>query len=177
MFEIATSYRYNKVGDHSNLTVNRKFVERLIIYSFRTESYPYLVEVEQYPYNIYALKFYRRKHKGNKEKFNLMSNEYKCSRIVGTCFSIFMDIYKKNPLASFGFVGSHTIDKNKSIIEPLAETKRFRIYKQAVINYFGTETFTHFSDPHNSVYLAISNKNKSVFQISDEANKILESLL
>ena len=177
MFEIGTSYRYNKVGDHSNVTTNRKYVEHLFIYSFRTESYPYLVEVERYAHNIYVLKFYRRKFKGAKERYNLMSNEYKCSRIVGTCFSIFMDIYTKNPLASFGFLGSHTIDRAKNIDEPKSETKRFRIYRQAVINYFGVETFTHFSDPQNSVYLAVSNKNKNVFKISDEANKILDILL
>jgi len=177
MFDIDTSYHYCKVGDHSGLTTNRKYVEHLTIYSFRTELYPYLIEVERYPYNIYALKFYRRLHKGNKERFNLLSYEGKCSRIVGTCFSIFLDIYNKNPLASFGFVGSNTIDKSKGIIESKKETKRFRIYRQAVFNYFGEQTFSHFADRANSVYLAISNKNKSVHKINDEANKILEYLL
>ena len=177
MFDIGTSYRYCKVGDHSGLTTNRKYVEHLTIYSFRTHSYPYLIEVEQYPHNIFVLKFYRRVNKGNKEKFNLLTNEGRCSRIVGTCFSIFLDIYNKNPLASFGFIGSNTIDKSSGKIEPKKETKRFRIYRLAVFNYFGEETFSHFSDAENSVYLAISNKNKSVHKISDEANKILESLL
>jgi hypothetical protein len=42
-----------------------------------------------------------------------MTNEGRCSRIVGTCFSIFLTIYEKNPLASFGFLGAHTIDQKK----------------------------------------------------------------
>src|SRR4051812_24503633 len=110
MFDISSSYPYCVVGDHSGITTNRKHVEHLTIYRFRTDLYPYLIEVEQYKHNIYALKFYRRIHKGNKDRFNLMSNEGKCSRIIGTCFSIFFDIYSKNPLASFAFIGSNTID-------------------------------------------------------------------
>jgi hypothetical protein len=177
MFDISTSYPYCKVGDHSGITTNRKHVEHLTIYSFRTHSYPYLIEVEQYKHNIYVLKFYRRIHKGNKDKFHLMTNEGKCSRIIGTCFSIFMDIYAKNPLASFGFVGSNTIDRSNRFIEPKEETKRFKIYRNAVFNYFGEETFSHFADAKYSVYLAISNKNKSVYDIKNEADKILEDLL
>jgi hypothetical protein len=57
MFDIETSYPYSRVGDHSALTINRKYVEHLTIYSFRTTLYPYLIEVEKYPYNIYVLKF------------------------------------------------------------------------------------------------------------------------
>jgi hypothetical protein len=177
MFDIKTSYRYCRVGDHSGLTTNRKRVEHLTVYSFRTNSYPYLVEVERYPHNIYALKFYRRIHKGNKEKFNLLSNEGKCSCIVATCFSIFLDIHKKNPLASFGFVGSNTIDRAKGNIEPQNQTKRFKVYRRAVFNCFGEETFSHFEDAESSVYLAISNKNESVQEIIDEAKKMLKSLL
>jgi uncharacterized protein YxeA len=177
MFDVATSYDYHRVGDHSGLFTNRKYVVHLMIYSFKTDLYPYLLEVEEYPHNIYAFKFYRRSNKGNKQRFNLLTNEGKCARIVGTCFSVFLDIYNKNPLASFGFVCSNTIDKTSGKSESKEETKRFRIYRQAVYNYFGEETFTHFADPQHSVYLAISNKNKSVHKISEEADKILESLL
>lgn len=96
---------------------------------------------------------------------------------MATCFNIFLDIYKANPLASFGFIGSHTIDKRTGKAEIKAQTKRFRVYRRAVFNYFGEQTFTHFENPENSVYIAISNKNKAVHKISDEANKILENLL
>ncbi|HEY5327758.1 MAG TPA: hypothetical protein VIJ27_12215 [Mucilaginibacter sp.] len=177
MFDIETCYRYCRVGDHSSLTINRKYVEHLTIYSFRTNLYPYLIEVERYPYDIYVLKFYRRKHKGNKQRYNLLSNEGKCSRIVATCFSIFLDIYNQNPLASFGFLGANTVDEKTGKIESKNQTKRFRVYKRAVFNYFGEETFSHFESPDNSIYLAISNKNKFVNKISEGAAKILEHLI
>jgi hypothetical protein len=170
MFDIGTCYPYCRVGDHSAITTNRKHVQHLTIYSFKTDLYPYLIEVELYPLNIYVLKFYRRVHKRNKERFNLLSNEGKCSRIVATCFSIFLDIYNKNQLASFGFIGSYTIDKTTGNIEPKKETKRFRIYRMAVFNFFGEQTFTHFEDQANSVYLVLERKlrtfsKKIIFQI------------
>jgi hypothetical protein len=177
MFEPETSYPYRRVGDHSGLTINRKHVEHLIIYQFNTEKYPYLIEVERYPRQIYVFKFYRRLHKKNKQRFNLMTNEGRCSRIVGTCFNIFLSIYEKNPLASFGFLGANTIDIQKQIIEPKNETRRFVVYRQAVQNYFGTTTFSHFSNPENSIYLAISNKNKDISQIAETANTMIEQLL
>jgi len=177
MFDPELSYPYCRVGDHSGMTTNRKHVEHLTIYQFNTEKYPYLIEVEKYPCQIYVFKFYRRIHKKNKQRFNLMSNEGKCSRIVGTCFSIFLTIYEKNPLASFGFLGAHTIDEKKNIVEPKNETKRFVVYRQAVQNYFGIETFTHFSDNDTSIYLAVSNKNKDVFDIANKASGMINQLI
>lgn len=177
MFDPELSYPYRRVGDHSALTTNRKHIEHLTIYQFNTDKYPYLIEVERYPYHIYVFKFYRRIHKNNKQKFNLMTNENRCSRIVGTCFSIFLTIFEKNPLASFGFLGAHTIDERKKIIESKSETKRFVVYRQAVQNYFGMETFTHFEDSDLSIYLSISNKNKDVYDIAEKASKIITSLI
>lgn len=177
MFEVETSYPYSCIGNHSGLTINRPHVEHLYIYRFNTHQYPYLVEIERYPFHIYAIKFYRRNHKNSKQRYNILSNENKCSRIVGTCFSIFMDIYSKNPYASFGFVGSQTVDNLGNFIEETNETKRFKVYRQAVRNYFGDQTFTHFTDPTNSVYLAVSNANANINHIVNEANKILSALL
>jgi len=177
MFDPETCYTYRRVGDHSGVTTNRKHVEHLTIYQFSTDRHPYLIEVERYPHQIYVFKFYKRIHKKNKQRFNLMTNEGKCSRIVATCFSIFLNIYDKNPLASFGFLGAHTIDKRRNIEEPKSETRRFVVYRQAVQNYFGVETFTHFSNPETSIYLAVSNKNKDVFSIAQKASTIITQLI
>ena len=177
MFDIKSSYSYYQVGSHSGVTTSRKHVEHLSIYKFNTTLYPYVIEVEKYKNNIYILKFYRRLHKNNRNRYSLMSNEGKCSRIIGTCFSLFLSIHKNNPLASLGFLGAHTIDPIKGYVEPKELTKRFKVYKTALLNYFGEETFTHFEDYKNSVYLAISNKNKSVYDIKNEADMVLSDLL
>jgi hypothetical protein len=67
--------------------------------------------------------------------------------------------------------------KKKNIAEPKNETKRFVVYRQAVQNYFGMETFTHFSDNDASIYLAVSNKNKDVFDIANKASGIISQLI
>lgn len=177
MFDPQFGYEYRRVGDHSGLTTNRKHVEHLTIYQFRTELYPYLIEVEQYPYQIYVFKFYRRLHKKNKQRYNLLTNENKCSRIVATCFNIFLTIFEKNTLASFGFMGANTIDEARHIIEPKSETRRFIVYRQAVQNYFGMETFSHFEDRETSIYLSISNRNKDVLDIAEKATIMINQLL
>lgn len=177
MFDEKTSFHVCKVGDHSAITIQRKHVIHLSIYRFRTNLYPYLLEVEEYKKNIFVLKFYRRLHKGSKNKYNLLSNEFKCSRIIGTCFKVFFDIYKNNPLASFGFIGSNTINPSKGEIESKELTKRFKVYRTAVAYKFGEETFSHFENPKHSFYLAVSNKNRSVQEIIDEADKLFEDLI
>ena len=47
----------------------------------------------------------------------------------------------------------------------------------SVQNYFETATFAHFSNPGNSIYLAISNKNKDVGHIAEMDNAMVEQLL
>lgn len=177
MFDVHTSYPYRQVGSHSNLTVHRKHVEHLYIYSFKTDKYKYLVEVERYTQNIYILKFYKRSNKNSKERFNLLSNEGRCSRIIGTCFSIFLDIYNTNAKASFGFIGAYTIDPKTGNIEGKGNTKRYRIYTRAMINYFGEKTYTYYDDPAQSFYLAVSNQNVNTGYIAYQAAGVLDDLL
>jgi hypothetical protein len=177
MFDVHSSFPYRRVGSQSKLTVHRKHVEHLFIYSFKTDKAKYLVEVELYVDNIYILKFYKRANKNNKERYNLLTNEGRCSRIIGTCFNIFLEIYKSNNLASFGFIGAYTIDHKAKKVEGKDNTKRYRIYTKAMINYFGEETYTYFDAPQQSFYIAVSNKNKNVFKIADSAAAILEDLV
>jgi len=177
MFDVLTSYPYNKVGSHSKLTVHRKHVEHLNVYCFKTDQSKYLIEVEQYPQNIYILKFYKRSHKQSRERYNLLTNEGRCSRIIGTCFSIFLDIYRTNELVSFGFIGACTINPQTGEKEGKDNTKRYRIYTRAMINYFGEETYTYFDEPGQSFYLAVSNKNLNVHRVADRAAVVLEDLV
>jgi hypothetical protein len=177
MFDVFTSYPYNKVGSHSNLTVHRKHVEHLNVYCFKTDKAKYLVEVERYVNNIYILKFYKRAHKHCKERYNLLTNEGRCSRIIGTCFSIFLDIYKENELASLGFIGAYTIDPITGKKEGKDNTKRYRIYTKAMINYFGEKTYTYFDAPSQSFYLAVSNKNPNVYKVATKAADVLADLV
>jgi hypothetical protein len=176
MFDIHTSYQYQLVGSQSSYTVGRKHVLHLSIYRFKTDKFKYLVEVETYADDIYILKFYNRKDKENKNRYNLLTKEGKCSRIIGTCFSIFLDIYKKNNRASFGFIGAYTLDPKTGKTEGKDNTKRYRIYTKAMINYFGTKTYTYFDDPSQSFYIAVNNLNKDIYKVAYGAGYILDDL-
>lgn len=141
------------------------------IYGFRTAKHRYIVEIECYPHDFYVIQYYTTKYKSHPKKFQILTNEYKCRKIVGTCVKIMHGIWLKNPLASFGFVGANSFDPVTKIEEPIDNTKRWRIYTYAMENHFGTNTFTHGSQEHNSSYVLL-NKQKDVDELSKEVDNL-----
>ncbi len=83
-----------------------------------------------------------------------------------------LHVLKKNPGASFGFMGAHTVDLANRIEEQRANTKRFKIYKYAIEGFFGVQHFTHFINETNSTYLLVNNKVSSVDELSEEAERM-----
>jgi hypothetical protein len=167
-------YRFSKVGvDKAH---NKQYLKEIITYSFKSDNNYYLVEVEVYVLDIYIIKFFLKKHKRNPFKYNLLTNENRCSRIVSTCIRIMIEIHDKNPKASFGFLGANIIEQESGFEEPKNATKRFMVYKRAMYALFGTETFTHYIDLEHSAYLMISNKNSSVDDVKDSAKKMFEDI-
>jgi hypothetical protein len=53
------------------------------------------------------------------------------------------DILKRNPEASFGFIGSNTYNPITKEEEPIDHTKRFKVYKHAMEAKMGPVTFSH----------------------------------
>ena len=171
MFE--TYYRFCRVGvDKAH---NKKYLKEIITYTFRSGNY-YIVEVEVYSYDIYIVKYYLKKNKRNPLKYNLLTNEHKCAKVISTCIRIMLSIYNKNPNASFGFLGANIIDRKNGYEESKNITKRFRVYRTSVVRLFGLETFTHHRDFEHSTYLMINNKNKNVDEIKEKARRMFDDL-
>ena len=167
-------YRFAKVGvDKAH---NKKYLKEIITYSFKSANNYYLAEVEVYVLDIYIVKFFLKKHKRNPLKYNILTNENKCSKVVSTCIRIMLQIHHKNPKASFGFLGANIIDEEIGYEEPKSATKRFMVYRRAMYALFGTETFTHYVDLEHSAYLMISNKNDSVEDVKDNAKKMFDDI-
>lgn len=82
-----------------------------------------------------------------------MTNTFEPRRIINTCISILMEIFRKDPCASFGFIGANRIGETE------ANTKRYKVYKKIVTTYMGAETFHHHYNVDKSAYILI-NKNK-----------------
>jgi hypothetical protein len=143
-------------------------------YAFSTPSESYLLEVEEYKYDIYIIKFFPKRLKNNPKRFNVLTGENKLGGIIGTCIYLILQILKKSPMANFGFLGSHTIDFKREYEEKKECTKRFKIYRYAVFNLIGEEAFSHFMEEKNSTYLLVNNKHEDVDRIKDKADQMFD---
>ena len=155
-------YKFRKASVTCDMT--RPFIKKVITYVFQLDDiaekkHIYIVEAELYDYNIYAVKYYPKVLKQHKLKYNILTKHHKAGRIIATCMHIIYDIIRLDPLANIGFLASRTTDSVGEFKEGLRLTKRFRIYAQAFIDFFGPKTFTHFPDKNTSTYLLINNKN------------------
>lgn len=132
-----------------------EYIIRTSIYTFRStkSNLVYLVRVEDYKMDIYIIKFYLKSNQNSPLKYNLLTNTFEPRRIIDTCISILMEIFRKDPRASFGFIGANRIGENE------ANTKRYNVYKKIVTTYMGAETFYHHYNIDKSAYILI-NKDK-----------------
>lgn len=147
-------------------------IDHIIIYTFDTAKCRYIVEVEHYSHNFYVVKYYPKKYRNYKYKFNLLTSEYICHSIIATCLRIIEEIMIRDPYANFGFVGSPTVIPEMNWKEGQSNTKRFRIYKYAFESYFGHEGFTHYMNIYSSGYLIINNANGDTDAIMVKADKM-----
>ena len=69
-------------------------------------------------------------------------------------------------------MGAHTINLAERFEEQRSNTKRFRIYKYAIEELIGTESFTHFMNEENSTYLLVNNKVESIDLLSANADNM-----
>jgi hypothetical protein len=172
MFE--NFYEFEKVCKTQAL--NKKYLYETITYRFQTPVTRYTVELEHYHHDIFIIKFYRTSDRKNKLRFNIMTNEHNCPRIVSTCIHILLSILKSKQLASFGFIGANTIDPAINFIEDKQTTKRFRVYKMAMENLVGEKIFHHSMDQVHSTYLMVNNKNQSIEDIIEKAKIMFERI-
>ena len=116
-------------------------------YTFRTrKNRRYVVDAEEYQHHTYVLKYYPLSHKSSPNKYRVLTNDGDAFRILTTCTQVFLDICRRNPLASAGFVGEALVG------EGVANTKRFRVYLQTVSTFIGPNRFIHHPMPAISAY-------------------------
>ncbi|SET81494.1 hypothetical protein [Hymenobacter actinosclerus] len=116
-------------------------------YTFRTrKNRRYVVEAEQYQHHVYVLKYYPLALKASPNRFKLLVNDGDAFRILTTCTQIFLDICRRDPLASAGFVGEALPG------ESWVATKRFRVYLKMVTAFVGPTRFLHHPLPAISAY-------------------------
>lgn len=133
-------------GDSSGLL-------HILLYRFKStkSKLVYIVRVEEYEHNIYAVKFYQKSHSLSPNKYRIMTNTYEPRRIINTCINIMLTIYQNNEKASFGFIGANGLK------EDINCTKRYRVYSKIIATYFSDKHFYHKENIDKSAYMLINN--------------------
>lgn len=126
------------------------------IWSFKsTKSHKrYIVEIEHFSRKFLGLKFYWKGVTDSKDRYSLLTYDYEPRTIIMSCIQIMLDYYKKDEFSSFAFVAAPDLDGGKEGVP----NKRFRFYRNMMINVFGEQTFIQAYDEQSSVYVLINRK-------------------
>ena len=171
-----SSYTFNLIDRKENPT---KDIFNIWKFNFTSHKRRYIIEVEQYKYSIYILKYYADCHSKSKNKYSLLFNDEKPTRIIKTCVDVMLHFYANNNNASFGFIGANSINKKKKgikISEGTSNTQRFRIYKLLMYNFFGKSTFAHAFNKKYSAYLMINRNCSSIRSFRKQAEALFSKL-
>lgn len=143
-------------------------LEYTLQYRFRSEKshHTYIVRVERYKEHSYCLKFFDKANMLSDNKFSLRTGTYEPRTIFYTLFNIMLDVLKRDPKASFFFIGA-----NDEKDEPGFATRRFRIYVRFVASVISWKHFEHYRYNELSLYILV-NRN-SVDDMDAYAQKVI----
>lgn len=160
-FEYKISFPKNEYP----LKKNHKFV-------FNTDSKSnYIVFVEEYEHNFFALKYYLKEQGSSLFKYHWKRKVGRgvpiaeVRKILFTCVQI--GIYVRDKIcneSSFGFIGCPTMEEHGN--KKFENTQRFCIYRRVSSFFFNPENYDHIPIPEKSGYLLINieakKKNKKI---------------
>lgn len=129
-------------------------LEYTLQYRFKSERshHTYIVRVERYIEHSYCLKFFDKANMLSDNKFSLRTGTFEPRTIFYTLFNIMLDVLKKDPKASFFFIGAED-EKD----EPGVATRRFKVYVKFVLSTIGDTIFKHYRVNTLSLYI-LANK-------------------
>ena len=135
-----------------------------LIYKFRSPvtRYAYILHADYLKENVFALKFYAQKDRGDDHKYSKITNKGDVYNILITCLKVVPLILLDYPTASFGFIGSRIIDRLSGTVEDFYNTQRFRVYCGIVAGTIGEQTFAHYSYREVSGYLLVNRSAKDI---------------
>jgi hypothetical protein len=141
-----------------------------LIFQFRTNHRRYIVIVEEYRFDIFIVKFYPATKKNDDNRFQVVLNDYEFAPIIRTCINIMLEFLKKNPLASFGYIGANSIIDGFEEAKSL--TQRFRIYDYVMGIFLNTENFLRLYSEKNSGALLLNLKNENIDKLIEYAKEM-----
>ena len=156
--------------------VSDHLLEYTLQYRFKSSKshHTYIVRVEKYLQHTYCLKFFDKANMLSENKFSLRSGTFEPRTIFYTLLHIMMDVYQKDPKASFFFIGAEDEkDENGEA------TRRYRIYRSFVSNVLSTRNFKHHRNNELSLYIlvnreAVENEQQYVDRITSEVRAAMQ---
>ena len=118
-----TGYPFEFIG--SNTVGADRYLQETLVYVFRSEKsgHRYQVNIERYAENLYGVKFFDLTTDIRIGKFSNLSATYEPRTIFRTVANIALDVYHRNPLSSFFFIGASDSRDQSSV-----STRRYRVY-------------------------------------------------
>lgn len=139
--------------------------QKLHIYTFQgPHQQQYTVHVEVYPMDLYAINFYLQAHSASPHKFQLLTGYFQAPRIIKKCIEVFLALIRNNNEASLCFIGTNEVHE---------ETKRFRVYRSVMQNFFSPQYFEHRILEEQSLYFML-NKRKDIMKLNQVITDIME---
>ena len=155
MFDKIFDFQYKmskieRIGEHDvivhHLTFRTSKKRTIIVYVH-----------EHKEHSLYALKFFDKNHRLSDNKYSLLTSDGEASAIINTNIAIMQYFYKKNPYASFTFMGAPTTEELKKNLQANHHggynTKRFRLYRRIMSLFFNPARFLHVQNFKCSGYL------------------------
>ena len=135
----------------------------------------FVIEIDEFEYNFFAIKFYPKQLKRSADKYNLITNNGDIIRILLSCASSIPIILEKNKLASFGFIGSRSKSKkNRLFVESFHQNKRYRVYSALIQEVIGDKIFDHFEFNNLSGYLLLNKANSNPQKLKNAIQTMIQ---
>lgn len=152
MFDSPFKIRYVNHFQRKDNGLSRK----VHLFAFRgKKNTPYLIECEEFENHFIAIKYFQQcdRDKSTDIKFGRLTHLREATRVIASCIQAMLHFVSKNPIYSFGFIGSPTFENEND--KRIANTKRFRVYSYLMINSFSPITYQHVVDVNRSTYMII----------------------
>ena len=162
---------YPFIFQMNDKTEHDVLLEYTLQYRFKStrSNHTYIVRVERYKDHSYCLKFFDKANMLSENKFSLRTGTFEPRTIFYTLFNIMLDVLKKDPNASFFFIGAED-EKD----EPGVATRRFKVYVKFVLSTIGDNVFKHYRVNDLSLYI-LANK-AYVTNMEAYVNKVIENV-
>ena len=149
--------------------------------TFRTFSNRVIIVIvhEHQEHCLYVIKFFDKNHRLSDNKFSLLTADGEASTIINTNIAIMQYFYKKNPYASFAFMGAPTQKEIQANIQNCRHVaynnKRFKLYRRIMSLFFNPARFLHVQNMRCSAYL-IANRDYLYPKNDSMLKKIIQRL-